>query len=894
MKLLIFAIFAFTSAFSTPVSTQCGYLPGNTFTAYMCPDKGKAWQSEITKIDPLSGTIVCNYRTADNQLFVQPIHTNCATPGLSAGVKLTNGTIDTAAQSVFNGINKLSPNAADSATAYSTVPLRKEIDKALDLVSGKGNSITQSGILNSLPPIDSHSKKEGTVPAILTGVLTLDGDYFEHSGGKVRFINELGEASINPDYINITKDNTILTGTILNKIRSVFTKEGNLETTKFATFNPMAFMDLQVLGFYVYLSENLISGYMDIVYIIFMMASVGASGLYGYKKFFQKSAGADFKVNKMTYVTTAVAGFLFFTAPVIRDNVETTGAISKAIYTSGITSTAGQYGSSTIAQQTVRYAAQLGTYFANVESDYAMQAFLALIRFKQGFFEDPKTISYSFEKRLKTIEGNLLQASFYSNYISNVCVPYFGENFQNMTSSDAKNSVLTSGGKEQTINLKKTGMGADRLNINTCIVAANNLNDISKNVIVAKKDFLQEAQTYTNMYARSSTDDGDGVIGKSVQKNFKDFMQMMIWTQNTFGWMASITPHASYLFFKNVNAFQYGTGLLHNNVTDKDRKENFANGEKSEAKQDGTTTSAGEYVTGAVESVTGSIIGVVAQNSAWFMVPGFSNIYGFLNERLQSFAFKGGTGNQSEFGGRIDYMLDSMVGLISSTPIGKILLVPFKGFASAMGATDPYVKLQLLITLISFLLALVITCTMISTVTVLIVTVFLAFKIVMYFVELIIFFMSVPIVGIYSALLSEDPQKYMQTFGKNLAMLVISPLMIVTSSYLVLPISELFKGLFSALVTLLFRIFDKGEDELNMDVVGTNILDTLSKVTALASMQGVADIFAMMSTIIISYIVIFNYKEWFTKLIGLDGVTDHTKSAYSDFKSKGEKYISPL
>lgn len=889
-KILLLALLPL-ALFAGRAADSCGFFDNNTFGSYVCPPYGdEKWQSEVTSIDPLGGNMVCTHRSTGNEVFTQTVKTGCGVPGIGSGQKLTDGTIDTAARNVLAVVKNLNPNTAEKADAYSTLTLRNMITETLDDLKGT-KSLATRGVLDSLPPIDSHTNREGTVPAIITGVMTLDGDYFEHSGGKVHYINEVGEASINPEYIKLSKDNSILTGTLLTKIGSFFgTSASQIGTNNFSTFNPMAFMDLQVLGFYVYLSENLIAGYMDIVYLIFMMASVSAAGLYAYKKFFQKTAGQDFRVNKMTYVATAVSGFLFFTAPVITENVETTGAIANAIYKNGINDTSRNYGCSTLAQQTVRYAAQMGTYFGNLESDYAMQAFLALIRFKQGFFDDPVALQKSFEMRLQTIEGELTQASFYANFIDNVCTPYFGPGFENMSADQAANMKLTSGGDAQSQELAKTGMQAKRLSVTACTDAVRSLNTTSQKVIVAKKDFLNELETYENMYKQT----GGSVIGKDVQENFKDFMQMMVWTQNTFGWMASITPHSSYLFFKNAHAFQYGTGILANNVSEDDRKNNAANGEAANAKQVGESTSLAEYATGSVESATGSVIGIFAENAPWFMVPGFSNIYSFVNDRLQSFSFKGGTGERTPLGDRIKGVVDDMLAIVTSIPVvGTIIAKLIYTFQTALGI-DSYVKLQILITLVSFFVAMAITSMMIATVTVLVVTVFLAFKIVMYFVELIVFFMSVPVVGIYAALLSEEPQKYMETFGKNLAMLVITPLMIVTSSYLVLPISEFFKGLFSALVTLLFRIFDKGETELNMDYTGTNILDTISKLVALSSMQGVADIFAMISTIIISGIIIFNYKEWFTKLIGLDGVMDHTQGAYDEFKQKGEKYISPL
>lgn len=886
MKKLLLGLSFMTNVMAATMSMQCGYFPGNSFAQYKCPQK-PAMESTLTSINPENGDAVCAYRGPSGEHTSITLHTECKIP---LNVKLSDSAVHASAIMLTNGMTSKMGYREDP-NVFDTQGLRERMNSVKNKLSGR-NSF--DAIASGLDPINSHSNFQNSVPAIITGVLTLDGDYFEHTGGgKVRYINEVGEIALNPDKITVTR-NSSWTGRVWENVKALIFSSGEATTTdtaSYKTFNPMKFMDQQVLGFYVYLSQNMMSAYMSIIYIIFMGGAMWGGGYYAYKKFMSKGAEATFKVNKIAYLITASLGFVYFTAPLVSDNVDKTGAISKAIYKDSGDDSSTNYGYSTLAQQTVRYAAQLGTYFGNVESDYAMTAYLALLRFKQGMLENPSNTIDAMTSRLTATENKMLEAAFASNYLRTVCKPYFsGVDVYKLTPTQVQQISMTSKTPEGDQILSATGISADRLDIGTCLKMSQQLSDIASSVISVKKALNAELNTYSNMYDNTSTSSG----GSSSEQNmFYNFMQLMIWTQNNFGWIASITPHSSYLFFKNINVFEYRSGLT--DRSESDDAKNYSEGAEDHLQQQGEMP---EKMTSApfdlLEGASSVIVGTIVNNSTWFLIPGFSNVYVFFKTHLQEITFKGGTGEFTAMASRLNTMKDALIGSVGKIKFIADLFNRVGGFVTAILGVDDYIQFQILITFLSFFLAMWVVTTMIATVTVLSVTVFLTFKIVMYYVELIIFFMASPVVGIYTTIISAEPQQYMKNFATNLSMLIITPMLIVSASYLVLPISEFFKGLFSALVTLIFKVFEKGADEMNYDVVGTNVLDSLTKQTALASMQGVAEIFAMVSTVIISYIIIFNYREWFTKLVGLQGVLDHTRAAYSEMREKSDKYIAPM
>ncbi|MDD4969882.1 MAG: hypothetical protein PHT07_10685 [Paludibacter sp.] len=892
-RLFLLGSIAFWTAqlMSATISSQCGFFTGNNFSQYKCPEKA-GMESTLMSLNPSNGDAVCSYKGPNGEHTAITLHTECKVPQYGTDgkrVQLPDSMIGQSASSLATGITDKT-GIDSSEDLFSTVDLRQKLQQVKSSLSGQQSF---DAIASGLDPINSHSEYDKTVPSIITGVLTLDSDYFEQIGGKTRYINEVGEIAINPEKITVTR-NSSWTGRVWDNIKGLWSGESSATgTSSYHTFNPMKFMDQQVLGYYVYLAENLLAGYMKIVYIIFMSGAMWGGGYYAYKKFFSKSTKEDdFKVNKMTYLVTASMGFIFFTAPLVSTPIEKTGAIEKAIYkdSSGSDSSTG-YGYSTLAQQTVRYAAQTATYFGNTESDYAMKAFLALIQFKQGMLEDPTNAINAIDERLKVLETKIVEAGFASNYLENVCKPYFnGVDIFKISQSQSESLNMTGKTPDSDTVLSNAGISADRLNIDSCLEQNQKMSDIASSVISTKKSINQEIDVYKKMYNNTSSSFGGS---SSEQRTFYNFMQMMIWTQNNFGWMASVTPHSSYLFFKNIGVFEYQSGLL--DESDSDRSENFSQAMDDYSSQQGEKAGKVSLApVSMVEGVSSFMVGMVVNNSTWFIVPGFKGVYDFFKSNLQEISFKGQTGEFTPMASRLSNMKDSLTGVIGKIPVIGQIFGGIGKFITVVMGVDDYIQFQILITFLSFFLAMWVVTTMIATVTVLSVTVFLTFKIVMFYVELIIFFMTAPVVGIYTTIMSAEPQQYLKNFATHLGMVIITPIMIVSASYIVLPISEFFKGLFSALVTLIFKVFDKGGEDLNQDIVGTNILDALTKQTALASMQGVAEIFAMISTIIISYIIIFNYREWFTKLIGLQGVLDHTRSAYSEMKEKSDKYVSPM
>lgn len=886
-------------------ASTCGVTYNTDFSGYACPTQGDGYETTIYGLSLPSSSYSCNAKSGSGGPDISTTQkSGCSSPGTFPSNKQTAERImQDGAATIANEMSVRSGKGNGSVPA-SAYDLSGRIQKINSMVqqaqSGNGNAMTH-GL--SIKRIDSHSSYEQTVPSILAGVLTLDMDYFNKMGGKATIINSVGEVDIDPEKLRAVQSGggvisdswNALSDGVKNAISFVMGKHDETHTGKgFETLDPLAFMDKQMLGFYAYLLMNLNAGFIDIVYLIFALGTMWAFSVYGYKKYMDKVTKTnEFNVNKLNYLMTAAAGFAFFTAPVIVDPVYTDGPISKAIYQdSSGHNTGDYYGYSTLAQHTIRYAAQMGVYFGNLESDYAMKAFYAFMEFKQGMFESPATVGQRLQKETYAIYGRVYKASLESNFVNKVCRPYYGVSGSfNFSSEAAKNMDLAGGNPKA---LTDAGIsGAQRISMQECrdayVDSATQANSIINEISALDKEIEMFGSYYTGSKGP--------MVGNNPQDTFKDFLNMLTWTQNTFGWMSSMAPHSAYLFFKF-------TDVLKVDYNEKDEKNSFKQSVDNQMKANGGDHESLYAEAGnVVESAVGAVSDVTVGNSAWFIVPGFSDIFHFYESMFNRVTQIGQTGKITAVGQALAapgaWLAKNVAKLATDTMpgVGKVVskivdLLSSSNSDSIKANDGTWIALQTTITLASFVLAMVTVSLMISTITIMVVTVFVTFKIIMYFFELVLFFVSSPIVGIYATAISKNPQNYVSNFFKHLGMLIISPIMIVTSSYLVLPLTELFKSLFSALVTLMFYVFDKGEDYLNTDTV--NVYDSAKKIISLSAMAGVADIFASVSVIFISYIVIFNFKDWVIKIIGLDGVGEVSSAAASEFKGNAQKYIAPL
>lgn len=405
--------------------------------------------------------------------------------------------------------------ALDPIRADKIETINKTLGEAAELSKAPSKTINISE-----KDINSHSEFQKTIPAILTGLLTLDPNYFEKVGGKVNLVNNVGEITINPDLIKVyypdhTKD-SFLAKSIDKMTRFLLNKDPSEQVKQ---FKPVEFMDQQILGFLVYLMVALHSGYMTILYYVFLVGTLWVVSSIFLRSSFAKILliRSNSRLAKMTsgWISTeenasevrsdkhmAMAfALIFFLAPSFKMDISTTGGIQKAIYTEGTHKSISSYSYATPAQEFIRYCAQAGNLIGNQTNDYAMKAYIALLNFKMGFVKEglPKYIG-EVSAEVAQIEADKAKLAASSALYNNYCKPYKdGEKFnipssaQNRISASMESPIpkkiafigdRTAGGIYNAVNVT----GAQKINLTSNTMSVDSANKYADSAISSEAD----------------------------------------------------------------------------------------------------------------------------------------------------------------------------------------------------------------------------------------------------------------------------------------------------------------------------------------------------------------------------------------------------------------------
>lgn len=392
------------------------------------------------------------------------------------------------------------------------------------------------------------------------------------------------------------------------------------------------------------------------------------------------------------------------------------------------------------------------------------------------------------------------------------------------------------------------------------------------------------------------------VVDDSPLRSMKDFIQLVAFTNNNFGWMSAAMVPTSYEFFKYINMYfvQNATGQM--NSLDS----TFAEATKGQfdeiAKQDD-----GAGITSAMKYIYKDLI---VSNGTWFIIPGFNSIFQSVKDVLKRIVFandrvdlgKGGSSvakssqNVSKnmlrafVAGTLSVSAGGVGGFASNGEAGigtgKSLLA---GMAIIAALSDSYEAHQVMMFIIAFLTSIAVVVFMVSVFTLMAITTFIVIKIIFYFITVILFFMSAPIVGI-KATFDGRGIEYFKAFVQRALILMITPLLIIFPIYLFIPISEFMRGLLISLVKMVLVVMDKGGDAVG----DSGLMGSISKITLIASLEGLVGILSIFMTFIVTFILLLKFRGWVMDKTGIDGDIDMTSSAMGQMKKSVNTYIAPM
>lgn len=730
-------------------------------------------------------------------------------------------------QNNFIGFKQIS-QIADNAFSTKTFTTMDKIDyntykKNLSEIE---NLFKQKKPL-TIPKIDTSSfveqNQRNTISEVLTGVITLDNSYFDEQSAIDKNTGELKlKGNLNKTLVlkENTKDGFFSDGESVDEYDdNQFSKALNVASDLF---------DLKIWGYYLYFIENLRTWENSVILFFFTVGFFGLGGQKliqaGYNYWGDQDSKTDLGFKKM--MVSPMLMLITFVAPMVPSQMQLDKSLLNetsdnkvGIVLNGSANTATQEDSmmnSTIVQSAIRYFAHFGVISANKLADYSLYPYLKFLQYKAGLIQANALEPYKEFVKTSQKDVYVLQKEF--EFYQNVCRKTYSnkfDNFNSIESPDIYSKVLpinnVSLSKTQTSFeqakevMKKNKINATGVTYDFCSLLANRIQKNSKTTV---NNFMINNGTLYQFNETLKQTKGIELINRATEKSVN--------LQNKVGWIYSATIPLSY------------TLIIANDLS-----------EDIKSRQDkiDTVLSIGDFKDDSVEVKSSSykdsdnFFTSHSNQLMYFLLPGFNKLYEFLynlgTETLKAIiafialfltVFPGTT-----------FVGISLFAMII-TVAGKLALI-YYAFLAAVFLYNVFLAI------------------MSSTIIVL----FIIYKIAMYFIELLLYFIASPVVVIWSVI-NNKASAIWSYIGRG-AVLAITPVLIVLSCYVFLFCREIIFFIQLLVISVMKNSFITGE-----------IVQTQQFI--LSSVVLIVTAFTNFVLIIVGYISIVKFPSWFIDAIG--------------------------
>lgn len=873
--------------------SNCG-INGN-FSDIKCPEK-EGYQTTLIDISYSRGVYTCKYATPEGVTETATKKIGCVDKYKGNhlwvfGKDILLQELKRYSDIVFKEEKNISDHFIGSTKLEDKFDTYKIMNE-LYTYSKKRQERKEKPVQISFDKPDSHSHSDKTLGGIIIGTFTLDPDFFEPG-----FINQLGQIQLKPEYLNVELSDTeiqvwdYIKSIIFNPITEWSSKvdiNNNIKAGEMNTVDPLSFMDRQVLGFLVYTGISFKQAFTDMVFLALGLSVFWSMGYYTYKKGMALQVKKDeFNIDKASWLMSASMATLFFIAPVINDG-EISGYIKDDIYYTAYSSeNETMQNWSSPAQEMLRQFLQEGNYFGNLLSDYGMFSYLRFIAYKQGLIDDPKQVFTSTVKTVEEIDVSQFGLAADVSFYNNICRKYFPNVVGSMVKTHDVAVNNTDSHPDNGV-LEDNKIGSDRMSFQACMSLEKSIYS-NTNKIVAQGDMTKE--NIKNLDAIYNDD-------KDARENFQRFMNTMVFTQNRFGWIDAPIVPISYFFFKNSSYFAFNNKIQTENT--KAFSDSVKNFNSNDVKKD-----AMQRVSEEMGDWTVAGLGLLIENSFWFVIPGFDGIYknisgsleGMYISRIHMYNQKYDDSDPSNMLKRAVNFLSGLVGGVAKIvpiPMGKLVAV-LAEVAEKITDQKKSTLVVLLIKIISIYFAVILMTMVVEAITITAIAVFLAIKITLYMLEVLFFYFAAPAIGLFYALINNQQSKnFVGHFFKSVAVLAITPSLFVMTTYLIIASGEFMELFFMALVDLFTAVMQTGSQDLYSSAQGMYVMGVIKKSFMIAMVKGIAATFAHFAVLAIATIMIFNFRDWYTKFTGIESAINIMKEGGQEVKQNVNRYINPV
>lgn len=717
----------------------------------------------------------------------------------------------------------------------------------------------------SVKPIVFQTNKSGndtTISEFIVGALTLNEDVFKSS-------NAIDQASGKANF----QDNAIITKDTEEKFKMSealgFVAEWigiSIDQENVKIVSPLdKIMDGKLWGFYISFIENIRKAEREIVLFLFFIGfCIYASPKviqFGFNHFGDNDSRQDIGWKKMMIAPATAA--IFFLAPVIPTNLTINGSYLHTrtdndvgiVLNSGSRTTGGannsdeKLDSTTLIQTAIQYFVKQGTLMANKFADYALYPYLIYLQSVNNMSVGNVVDSYA-EKLDETRRNFLIlqkEVEFYSAFCKTIYGAESNTAYDGIIMPEALSGTLKTEREALTQKSYTAGQEAGLRNnnittvsVDACAALEQSISKLSSNTI---------ADYYFAKTAIGSLKDIKNV--KTSTQTMHNVSQRIANMQVANGWINTVLVPSSFTLYKTsllgqtleerkdaAVAYQNAASVNNNSITTNSPSDDV---KAQEAKND----TRGFSKQNLIEALTPSTL--------YFMLPKFTDLY---------------NGIDKFFGGFVDILMTICTTLlVTTTGAMGILLSKVLGVAVSIG------KAFLVYTTSVFLYNWLLEIITFSAIALMII-----YRITFYFIEVLTFFIASPAVVIW-AVISKRFDAIMHYIGRG-AVLSITPILIVLSTYLYIFGQEILNMIYALIVGIIQTTFVTPDATVGQTIT----------VLAFVSMS---DAIMKAVYVIMGFVCIIKFNSWFYQMIGIkegamadmaQTITDKTSSLYSPIR----------
>lgn len=746
----------------------------------------------------------------------------------------------------------------------SLYAINESVKQFLETSINSASKDDKSAFSSANLSLDSYTNPQRVLSNILTGLITLNPDYFDANN----LVNENGTISLK-DYALFGEGNTEgyrsgdTDNFFKNATRSILGNNDEATNVGLQVTTVAGFLDKKFWGFYAYLIYNLKEAYIYILGTMMLFGGGFALSKFGYTRMKQKINKDDEHQGKGKLASKSMDVFLVVMMFLIPISTNTAKIPDTFLYTKSNKANTGTvnynaqnseelFTHSTMSSSLIRYFSNMGSTWANVINDYALFSYIRYLESKQKAIT-AQGIS-SNEENIKNLYVNTFYLKKDYDFYIEVCRGAFSSVLSSATrfnsiSDESKDSFLNN-----TINLTGTPigdiLGYTKINPYLCVQLEENIFTETKKILAEYSRVQLELNVSKKIMDNYST---------KTAKDFNTYVDFMQFVSNNFGWISSavVPPSYSLLFSGNNSAFAYD--VAQKSITNSDGNnlsQSWAGNkdDNKEIKEDGWTNG---FIAGALSKIQGQFI--------WFVMPGFDGIFKNIYQYLSNIAFLDPSYYQTTNGSKsfVETIIDILIAWFTGG-IG-LILKKLLFFIVKTGVTS---ALYFILLYISMWLAIKIYTIMITTVTMLIIGGAITIKICLYFMELLMYYFLNDAI-LFISIVTQRNDYFIKFLSKGMVITLLTPSLIVLSVYAYMLFHTLAVELYKMLVSSIYEITMMQNSTIIENNGGTAV-NAILQTVAISSTQSFGEVVILLFSVIIGTTAIFKFKDWVFKMIGID------------------------